>query len=66
MSASICASGEGIGLFGPTGERLAKRTAGRSQPMIQDPQLNEYRRLIPIEMLVGHFAVLKLDEAHES
>jgi hypothetical protein len=34
--------------------------------MIQDPQLSEYRRLIPIEMLVGHFAVSKLDEAHES
>ena len=34
--------------------------------MIQDPQLSECRRLIPIKMLAGHFAVSKLDEAHES
>src|SRR5690349_12182380 len=29
ISASICGSGEGIGLFGATGERVAKRTTGR-------------------------------------
>jgi len=31
--------------------------------MIEDADLGEQRGLIPIEMLMGHFAVLKLDEA---
>ena len=30
--------------------------------MIQDAQLSEHRRLIPIEVLAGHFAVLKMDD----
>ena len=34
--------------------------------MIQDPQLSEHRRLILIEVLVGHFTVLKMDDGgHE-
>jgi hypothetical protein len=40
--------------------------SGRRQGMIENAHLGEQRGLIPIEMLMGHFAVLKLDEDHES
>jgi hypothetical protein len=33
--------------------------------MIQDSQLREHCSLIPIEMLIGHFAGLKLNDAHQ-
>ena len=33
--------------------------------MIQDAQLREHRRLIPMDMLPGHFASLKLNDAHQ-
>jgi hypothetical protein len=33
--------------------------------MIQDTQLGEHRGLVPIEMLVGYFAGLKLNDAHQ-
>src|SRR5712671_3766831 len=39
--------------------------SSRRQWVIQDPQLREHRGLIPIEMLIGHFAGLKLDDAHQ-
>jgi hypothetical protein len=34
--------------------------------VIQDPRLREQRGLIPIEMLVGHFAVLNPDYAGDN
>jgi len=40
--------------------------AGPRQRMIQDPQLREHCRLIPIEPLVGDFAGLEVDDAHEA
>jgi hypothetical protein len=30
--------------------------------MIQDAELSEHRRLIPMEVLAGHFAALKMDD----
>ena len=42
---------------------LRTSNSGRRQRMIQDAHLGEQRRLIPIKMLVGYLAVLKLDEA---
>src|SRR5205814_5752049 len=40
-------------------------SSSRRQRMIQDAQLREHGGLIPIEMLAGHFAGLKLNDAHE-
>ena len=37
--------------------------SGRRQRMIQDAHLGEQRRLIPIKMLVGYLAVLKLNNS---
>jgi hypothetical protein len=38
--------------------------SGRRRWMFQNAQLREHRGLIPIEMLVGHFAGLKPDDAY--
>jgi hypothetical protein len=41
-----------------------RRTAHSTyrQWMIQDAQLRQHRRLIPVSMLVGDFAAIELDE----
>src|SRR5271169_3312064 len=50
----------------PKFEKLRSTSdASRCGRMIQDTHLGEHRGLIPIEMLVGYLAGVKLDDAHE-